>query len=463
MVVVIRIFTTGFYVKKIKKMVKPISLSAKFVIRNGRTPCIYYRNKRFSLNISISDEKEFDLKTGKLTHHYRGTDREEINLNIQKRFQSFNALITQALADKVDTLEYLSAHFEKADRDLKKLNIDNSTTISFAYENWIAEKEKGIIVGIGRRSSERYYSQLSRIKDFEKTNKTKLHLIDMNWIKDYAVFLATPFEKSYNVIDKINEREYKSTKILKQTNTTIQRGFKDLVSFLKAQQEIQPEFKFPIVEINKYINSLDCAFEDNENITVLSRQQWIDYKEYEPREKFPWEVKTYDLFRFCCNTGLRYSDAIRLNDEYIINGNQISMKAQKTRNKFSVVMNEDAFRIYNKYHRDFRKKFPVNQQINFNLTKLLKKIPSFCETVDKTVYTLNKMETQKIPFYEKISFHDSRKTFVSFIITNHKTDGKALELIMRFTGWTDTRTLKHYLQVFGDEHYDKDSDAVNEI
>lgn len=448
-------------------MAKFHSLQARFGIRDNRTPVIVYRNYKWSLNITLSDLKEFDVKGGKLTSHYRGIDKDEVNKTIQKRYQLINRLITEAIEKGVDSLQYIKSKLADEDAKLRKLNVTSSTKISEAFYDYMVSKGYNKDIEQGR-TFDRYKSQYSRLKDFETVNKKKLGQLNLEWAKDYALFLATPFKKEWEITDEKNEREYTVKKTLQSSNNTITRYLIDTVAMCKYIMKGNNDITFPIDDIKEYVNKFALPHEDVDNIVVLSRKQWQDYKAYEPREKFSWEIRTFDLFRFCVNTGLRFSDAERLTDEFIKideNGNEtISMNAQKTRGKFQVPMNEDALRIFNKYKRDFRKKFPVNQQINANLRKIVQRIPSFNTEVPHTEYILNKVIQSKIPFAQKLSFHDSRKSFVSFLIANSRENPQGLlKKIMSYTGWTDIRTISHYLSVFSPEKSTSDYDTVNLI
>ncbi len=444
-------------------MAKIHSLQARFAIRDKKFPVILYRNQKWSLGITLNDPLEFDVKTGRLTGKYRGLDKDEINKTIQKRYNTFNKLIAEALEKGVDTVEFIKSRIEEEEAKLRKFNVDFNTKISDAFFDYMQSKGFNKDIEQGRTFA-RYKSQWARLKDFETENKKRLGHINADWAEAFANFLATPFKKEYDISDVEKDRYFSQTKTLSQTNSTISRYLIDIIAMCKYISKSNLDLKFDTDKIKAYVDKLPLPESYVNNIIVLNKRQIEDFKNFVPRKNLSWEVKIYDLFLFCLNTGLRFSDVIRLNDDYIItdsNGNEIiTMEAQKTRGKFTVPLNHIALDIFNKYNRDFRGKFPSNQQINKNLMKMLKRIPSMCVKVEITECILMETKKLKIPFYEAVSFHDSRKTYVSRIISLSPTTG-LLPKVMRLTGWTDIRTLNHYLQVFGSETNTSDLDTLN--
>ncbi|NQZ77954.1 MAG: tyrosine-type recombinase/integrase, partial [Ekhidna sp.] len=180
-----------------------------------------------------------------------------------------------------------------------------------------------------------------------------------------------------------------------------------------------------------------------EEIVALTIDQWKDYKNYTPNPYNPAEIRTYDAFKFCVLTGLRWSDFNRLEDFHIIDG-RIKMHAEKTNVYFEVPLSSEAEAIFNKYGRSFVGVFPLNQQQNKNLKKILMKLPSLQHKVEKTTYRLGKPIRKTILAYERITFHSSRRTFASFCVRH----GCTLDQIQLFLGWTDIRTLRKYLSTF---------------
>ncbi len=433
-------------------MAKTTSIKASIKLRENKYVVIYHRNQLFRTGITIDTPDEF--KNGQLTSRYKGKeDYREMNLLIQQKHQLINRLISEAGIKGVDTLDYVNAHFNTEQRKLMKLKLTSKTTLTEAYEEYVKIKKNKLKDFTEDRSFQRYLSEVSRLKDYEKVCPSTLSdLVDIDWFHDFIRYLAKPSTKKIEVYNTKTEQTYSVTKNMQQGNSTISRFLQDLITFLKSVQ-LNSELKFPIQEIIDLNKSLLKPSDDSDNIIVMTKAQWNAFKKYKPREKYEWEVDTYNLFRFATNVGMRFCDCIRLNDDYVNQDNVISMQAQKTRGRFTVPMNEDALAIYEKYGRDFRKVFKKNQRININLEKILKRIPEFCDTVITHDYNIGVTE-RRVKSFDLIKFHASRRTFVSFSIKNNAR----LDQIKAWTGWKDLRVLNHYWNVFK-----KDEEKNNDL
>ncbi len=424
------------------------SLQAKVQIRDNKYVVIYYRNQRFKTGISIENPNEFSK--GKLTAKYSGPeDYKELNTLLNQQLLFVNNLISEARVKRVDSLEYINAHLAIEERKLKKLRVTNNTSLPEAFEQYILVKKNKSKHIKKERSFNRYKSELSRLKDYHAVCPTKLSDIDDGWVFDFTRWLATPQKKTFQIYDKKKERTYTATKTISQTNSTIKRFLQDIITFLNFLQVGEPGLVFPISEMTDHMNELKSPKNDPETVVALSPKQLEAYTAYQPRDE-KYEQLTYDLYLFCVHTGLRYSDATTLYDIYVAEGVTIQMRAAKTRGRFAVKMNPTALRIYEKYGRDFRDKFPCNQQVNKNLRNILKRIPEFNEITKSYKFILGDLIMTPVEAHKVIKFHSSRRTFVSNVIKK----GATFAHIQKYTGWTDLRTLKSYLDIFGQKDND---------
>ena len=432
-------------ITKLYTMKKTTSLLAKIKIRDKRNVVIYYRNRRWTTGVSIASEKEF--KNGRLTSNYSGPeDYNVLNEYITGKLNFFNNLILDALRENRDTLDYIDSHLKEEERKLKQLKITLLTPVYEAFEQYLSLKKDEFNDFKKERSFQRYQSELSRLKDFHSIRPSTLGDINIDWIRGLARFLSTPYTKCYEINDTKNERQYTSTKVLKQHNSTIKRTLLDLVSFLNFLKEGHSKLNFPIDKIKKFLNSLKTPEGEPKTVIALTKKQYEALKEYTPRN-LDWEIKTYDLFRFTIETGLRYSDAIILDNVYVNEHNVIDMNATKTRGDFKVPMNPEALQIFEKYNRDFKNKFPCNQRININLRKILKRIPEFEKKTIAYKFELGNVIHLNVTAREIITFHSSRRTFVSRAIKR----GATMDRIKKWTGWKDLRTLIYYMEIFGED------------
>jgi integrase len=428
-------------------MRKTNSLQAKIQLRDNKYVVIAYRNKRWKTGISVDSPSHF--KGGRLTSEF-GSAYKSLNLHLSEKLQFFNRLILEAARQELDTLDYINSYLEQEQSKLKKLSITKNTTLIQAFEEYLEVKKNKMKDFRKERSFQRYVSELSRLKDYHKVTPTKILDIDLNWFYDFARWLSKPQLKTFDVIDSKNDRIYQAKKEIVQTNSTIKRFIQDLITFLKFLKEGQPKLDFPIDDITEFMNSLKSKENNSDDIIALSDEQYQAIMNFKSNPNKPWEVDTLNLFKFCLQTGLRYSDAIILDKIDINEQNIIEMKATKTSCFFRVPLNNIAKEIFQIYECDFKNKFPKNQQINKNLRKILKQIPEFNIEQKTYHYRLGDVLEKKVKAYKLISFHASRRTFVSRAIRKRAT----LDQIKKWTGWTDLRTLTHYLEVFGNNHDD---------
>ena len=155
--------------------------------------------------------------------------------------------------------------------------------------------------------------------------------------------------------------------------------------------------------------------------------------------------KVRDLFCFCCFTSLRYSDLAQLQRTNIQDG-YISLTTIKTDDPVNIPVNEMAQAILDKYAAfDFDGlALPVisNQKMN----QYLKDICELCEfTSPVTVvqYIDGKRKDVCFPKWKLIATHAARRTFICTALAA----GIAPQVIMKYTGHSDYKAMKPYIEV----------------
>ena len=135
-----------------------------------------------------------------------------------------------------------------------------------------------------------------------------------------------------------------------------------------------------------------------------------------------------DCFVFCCCTGLRYGDLIRLRSQNIQDG-WIRLTMQKTGCKVAIPYAElfdgRAEEILQRWRTPERmvSQLPQNSQVNSVLKDLL--------------------QMAKIKTKEKVTFHTSRHTFASLLLL----DGVAMTSVQKMLGHTKVTTTEIYAEV----------------
>ena len=164
-------------------------------------------------------------------------------------------------------------------------------------------------------------------------------------------------------------------------------------------------------------------------------------------------TRARDLFCFCAFTGLRYSDVVEVKRTDIHDG-VLTITTQKTHDRLPIVLHEKALAILKKYKNN---KFPggkalpfmTNQQMNRCLKDLCE-ICGFNTPYTITYYKDGVRHDDVYPKYELIGTHAGRKTFICFALSN----GVAPDVVMKFTGHSDYKSMKPYIDITEDAKKD---------
>ncbi len=153
-----------------------------------------------------------------------------------------------------------------------------------------------------------------------------------------------------------------------------------------------------------------------------------------------------DVFCFCCFTSLRYSDVRNLRRSNF-SGTSFTFTTIKTNDTLTIELNKYSKAILAKYeHIQFPddKALPVisNQKMN----DYLKEVGRICgidAPVTITSYKGNKRIEETYPKWQLLSTHAGRRTFV----TNALMLGIPPSIVMKWTGHSDYRAMKPYIEV----------------
>ena len=156
--------------------------------------------------------------------------------------------------------------------------------------------------------------------------------------------------------------------------------------------------------------------------------------------------KVRDVFVFCCYSGLRYSDVEHLTQNNIYD-DQIHVTTIKTDDTITINLNSVTRAILEKYHDDEHpeaKALPVisNQKMNLYL-KEMGKICGLDQLITQTYYVGTKRVEDTRPKYEWIGTHTGRRTFICKALSK----GISPQLVMKFTGHSDYKAMKPYIDI----------------
>lgn len=154
-----------------------------------------------------------------------------------------------------------------------------------------------------------------------------------------------------------------------------------------------------------------------------------------------------DIFMFCCFSSLRYSDAstLKWND---VKDDHIDVTTVKTADSISIEINDMMRAIIEKYRAIPDKRsdlvFPyyTNQAMNRDLKKLCKHA-GINEQVRITSYRGNERIDEIKEKWELVGTHTGRRTF----IVNALSRGIAPNVVMKWTGHSDYKAMKPYIDI----------------
>lgn len=153
-----------------------------------------------------------------------------------------------------------------------------------------------------------------------------------------------------------------------------------------------------------------------------------------------------DVFCFCCFTSLRYSDVANLKWSDV-GSDYIQVTTIKTNDSVKIELNDYSKGIIDKY-RDAN--FPNNMVLpvisNQKMNTYLKEMGKVCgldTPITITYYKGHERIDEVHPKYELLGTHTGRRTF----ICNALMLGITPEIVMKWTGHSDYKTMKPYIDV----------------
>lgn len=153
-----------------------------------------------------------------------------------------------------------------------------------------------------------------------------------------------------------------------------------------------------------------------------------------------------DVFLLLCYSGLRYSDVYNLRRSDI-KANHIEITTVKTADSLIIELNDHSRAILKKYKDipfENNKALPVisNQKMNDYL-KDLAELAKINEPIRETYYKGNERIDEVTPKYALLGTHAGRRTF----ICNALSLGIPAQVIMKWTGHSDYKSMKPYIDV----------------
>ena len=221
-------------------------------------------------------------------------------------------------------------------------------------------------------------------------------------------------------------------------NRTIQKQIRILKSFLRWVSRHGYTINSGVLEFKLRLKVIPRT------VTFLKYKELMHFFHFEfPKEK-EYLSKARDMFCFMAFTSLRYSDLAALKPVNLVDG-CLDFCTEKTDDKLHIALNEHAQQIiekYSWYKGDTIFPVPSNQKLNDYL-KEAAKLAGLDREISQVYFKGNTRHEDTYKFWEQISCHDARRTFVCCSLAL----GIPASVVMSATGHSDYATMKPYIEV----------------
>lgn len=323
--------------------------------------------------------------------------------------------------------EYLSSQILKKtfDEEFKK-TITSKNIFFEAYDSFMSEKKSA--KEWSAATIKRYDNIKNILTNFEKSKKFKLTFskIDHNFHREFTLYCMDDLNHINNTYAR-NLGLFKTFMFWAKKN---KYTFNDtFIEFKKVEKVITNQVALTMDDLNKLVNH---KFESKK----LERVR--------------------DVFVFACVTGMRFGE-LSLISKSNVSDSHITLKEDKDKNKEvrNIPLTTLSRHILLKY--DYKLPLIENQNQNKFIKDVFKEL-EYNQKVQKVTTKGKENIKEDLFFYERISTHTARRTFITMM----KRQGKSDKLIAKITGHTDMKTLNQYYQV-DDEQTKEAMDEVFDI
>ena len=411
------------------------------------------------IGYSIS-EKKWDIKAEEVKKgciNVDGKDYRVINSrinDIKNQFTHFDLTL-----DDKPTVEVMNEQFQKAvsknAAKMASISCNDSEEVTQKKVEEAEKKERKPKVKPAADYMDEFIRDESRIKEWswetvKMVRSFKNHLIkfkknagldfyDKNGLEKFITYLRSDCGLEENSAMK----QYKNlTWFLRWA---IRKGYTQL----RDVETYEPVFKIvkkPVIFLNQDELMKLYTLEIPKNGTKLKLHD-MNGNEYEKIvEESAGMARARDLFCFCAFTSLRYSDVVEVRRTDIHDG-ILTVTTQKTHDRLPIVLHKNALAILDKYKDDsFSSNRALPYMTNQQMNRCLKDLCEICEfntPIHITLYRNGVRHDDVYPKWTKIGTHAGRKTFICFALSN----GVPPDVVMKFTGHSDYKSMKPYIDI----------------
>ena len=299
---------------------------------------------------------------------------------------------------------------------------------------------------LGRIKNEETRSDEKTLKDiFNDFLRTRA--LEGNWSEDARYKYGQMWQQLTGCDSKIKLETLNKDKMVQLTNWYIKNDYRNrtiikqfgmLKSFLRWVSRNGYVIQPGVLEFKPKLKVIPKA------VTFLKYKELMYFFHYEyPKEKEHLS-KARDMFCFMAFTSLRYSDLAALKPVNLVDG-YLDFCTEKTDDKLHIALNEHAMKIiekYSWYKGDTIFPVPSNQKLNDYL-KEAAKLAGLDREISQVYFKGNIRHEDTYKFWEQISCHDARRTFVCCSLAL----GIPASVVMSCTGHSDYESMKPYIEV----------------
>lgn len=386
-----------------------------------------------------NENKRFVYSTGESIHPDEWDFKNRQPNNLTGRTAKANSHRTIKMQ-----LDRYSSHFIKTTEFFK--NTNQEITVEKVRQEFDKEFKRV------KKSKNKFYETYDEFTSFKIKNKEwapatikrykniKTHLEEFEKARNYKLTFDTITDKFYTEFT-----DYCMTE-KGHINNTYSRNVGLLKTFLFWALKNGHTYKADFINFKKkpkvITNQIALKMEDLENLLSIK----LDSKKLE---------RVKDVFIFACVTGLRFGE-MKFVSLKTIEGRNFILKEEKGSGKRTreIPLNNIALHILEKY--DYQLPLITNQKHN-DYIKDVFEAAGYTHTVTKTLTRGKEVIRKEMPYYKRISSHTARRTFITLMKKNKKSD----KLIAKISGHRDMKTLNQYYQVTDEDVRDAVDDTFN--
>ena len=268
-----------------------------------------------------------------------------------------------------------------------------------------------------------YKTIYKHLKNYSIAKKKRVDFdtIDLDFYNDYMVYLM---------------------KVANLSNNTLGKNIKTLKTFLNEASErgLNTNFEYKRKKFKSLKEESDKIYLSENEIQIIYNLD-LSAKPYLDRIR--------DLFVIGCYTGLRFSDYGQINQENILDGNKLKVRAFKTKDIVVIPISRLVNEILLKYNFQLPK--PITNQKTNEYLKVIGEIAKIDLPIETNI-TKGGIRVKSITKkYQLISSHTARRSFATNL---YLADVPSIT-IMKITGHKSEKVFLQYIRVTQEQNANK--------